>query len=206
MKITKYNHACLLVEDNGTNTLIDPGNYSEEVMDVESLPNLNYIAITHAHQDHFYLPLVKKLVTKFPDVKIIATPEIVEQLAKENIQATSEGDDYISVTPVPHEKVWAAPQAQNIMVTVGGRLAHPGDSHTFTTNAEILALPFAAPWGSTTRAVEIVEELKPKVVIPIHDFMLKDASRQGMYGWVQSYLEPKGIDFKKIESAEPVEV
>lgn len=206
MRITKYNHACLLVEDNDINTLIDPGNYSEEVLDIMKLPPLSYLVITHAHQDHFYLPLVKKLATIFPDLRIITTPEIVEQLATENIPATSKGDNYIAVELVPHEKVWAAPLAQNIMVTVGGRLAHPGDSHTFKTDAEILALPFAAPWGSTTRAVEIVEELRPKVVIPIHDFMLKDASRQGMYQWVDAYLRPQGIDFKKIETAEPIEV
>ena len=206
MKITKYNHACLLVEDNGTNTLIDPGSYSEEAIDVEKLPTLNYLLITHAHQDHFHLPLIRHVVEKFPDVKIITTPEIVEQLKKENMSASTEGDEYVTVESVPHEKVWAFPAGQNIMVTVGGRLAHPGDSHTFSTNAEILALPFTAPWGSTTKAVEIAEELKPKTIIPIHDFMLKDASRQGMYQWVDAYLRPQGIDFKMIETAEPVEV
>lgn len=206
MRVTKYNHACLLVEDNGTNTLIDPGNYSEEVLDINKLPELNYILITHAHQDHFYLPLVKNLVAKFPDVKIITTQEIVDQLAKENIQGSSEGDDYVKVEPVPHEKVLAFPAVQNIMITVGGRLAHPGDSHTFTTNAEILALPVSAPWGTITHAVEIAEELHPKIIIPIHDFMLKDASRQGMYQWVDTYLRPKGIDFKKIETGESLEI
>ena len=206
MRITKYNHACLLVEDSSKNTLIDPGNYSEEVIDVEKLPKLDYILITHAHQDHFYLPLVKQLLEKFPDVKIITTEDVVKELKKENITPSTKGDNYVTVQSVPHEKVWAAPQAQNIMVTLGGRLSHPGDSHTFATSAEILAIPFAAPWGSTSKAVEIAEELHPKVVIPIHDFMLKDISRQGMYQWADAYLRPKGIDFKKIETAEPVEV
>lgn len=208
MKITKYNHSCLLVEDtdNQLNTLIDPGNYSADVLDVEKLPKLNYLLITHTHHDHCYLPFIKQVLAKNPDVTIITTSEVVEQLAKENITATNTGDGYITVEPVPHEKVWAAIQAQNIMVTVGGRLAHPGDSHTFSTNAEILALPVAAPWGSTTKAVEIAEQLHPKVIIPIHDFMLKDDNRQGIYGWIKAYLSPKGIDFRAVETGSPIEV
>ena len=206
MKITKYNHSCLLIEDNGKTTIIDPGNYSEDVLNVDSLAKVDYLLITHAHMDHFSMPLVKEIVAKFPNVKIITTPEIVEQLTKENIKATTTGDTYITVASVPHEKVWAAPAAQNIMVTVGGRLSHPGDSHTFSTNAEILALPITGPWGSTTRAVEIAEQLKPKTIIPIHDFMLKDDSRRGVYGWIKAYLTPKGIDFKAVETGTPTEV
>lgn len=206
MKITKYNHACLLVEDKGKVALIDPGNYSEGILPVEKLTQLDYILITHEHEDHFYMPLIKQLVAKFLNVKIIGTQPVVEELQKEGIAATTEGDENITVEKVPHEKVWGFPIRDNIMVTVFGKLAHPGDSHTFKTNAEVLALPVAAPWGSTARAVEIAEELKPKIVIPIHDAMLKDESRKGTYKWIASHLKTKGIDFKEIENGETVEV
>lgn len=206
MRITKYNHACLLVEDNGNNTLIDPGAFSEDVLDVNKLPKIDYLLITHEHMDHLSIPLVKQIVATFPDVKIVTTPEIVQQLAKENIQATDTGDDYIKVESVPHERNWGFPPPQNILVTLGEKLAHPGDSHTFSTHAEILALPITAPWGSTTAAVDVALKLKPKVIIPIHDFMLKDESRRLLYSWVKPFLQDKGIDFKAIETAEPVEI
>lgn len=206
MKITKYNHSCLLIEDQGKVILIDPGNYSAPIFPLNELKQLDYILITHQHQDHFDMEFVKKLVAKFPDVKIITTNAIVEQLRNDGITATTEGDETVQVTPVPHEKVWAAPMGENIMVTVFGRLAHPGDSHTFTTDAEILALPVAAPWGSTTTAVELAEKLHPKVIIPIHDYMLKDESRKMTYQWIAGYLQSKGIDFKQIESGQEVEI
>lgn len=207
MKITKYNHSCLLVEENGKVVLIDPGNYSVEVLPVNNLQQLDYILITHDHQDHFDKELVLSLAKKFPQVKIISTQSVVDQLAADGISATTQGDENIAVQPVPHEKVWGFPKmCDNIMVTVFGRLSHPGDSHTFTTNSEILALPVAAPWGSTTRAVEIAEELKPKIIIPIHDAMLKDSARQGTYQWVGNYLKQKGIDFKPVETGISVEV
>ncbi len=207
MKITKYSHSCLLVEENGKTALIDPGNWSEGILPIASLPKLDYILVTHDHMDHFSLPIIKQLVAKNPGIKIISTASVVEQLKKEGIQATTQGDENVTVAMVPHEKMWGVPKmSDNIMVTVFGRLAHPGDSHTFSTNAEILALPVAAPWGSTARAVEIAEELHPKVVIPIHDFMLKDESRKMSYQWIAGYLASKRIDFKSIENGETIEV
>ena len=206
MKITKYNHSCLLIADQGKVILIDPGNYSAPIFPLNELKQLDYILITHQHQDHFDMELVKKLVAKFSDVMIITTNAIVKQLRNDGITATTEGDETVQVTPVPHEKVWAAPMGENIMVTVFGRLAHPGDSHTFTTDAEILALPVAAPWGSTTTAVELAEKLHPKIIIPIHDYMLKDESRKMTYQWIAGYLQSKGIDFKQIESGQEVEI
>lgn len=206
MKITKYNHSCLLIEENNKVIVIDPGSYSESIFPTD-LPQLDYILITHEHIDHFFLPLVSQLVKKFPIVKIISTASVVEQLKQKGITATTEGDEYVKVDTVPHEKMWGVDRmSDNIMVTVFGRLAHPGDSHTFTTDAEILALPVVAPWGSTARAVEIAEALHPKVVIPIHDFMIKDDSRRMSYQWIARYLQTKGIDFKAIENGETVEI
>lgn len=208
MKISKHIHSCLLVEDQGKVVLIDPGTYSvaSDAITLDMISQLDYLLITHEHQDHFDLAFVKQLVEKFPDLKIITTPSIVEQLAKEGITATDKGDEHVTVTPVPHEKIWMGPVPQNILFTLFGRLAHPGDSHTFITNAEILALPVTAPWGSTTKAVEIAEALKPTTIIPIHDWHWRDEARQQIYQWIKGYLQPKGIDFKTVESGETIEV
>ncbi len=207
MKITKYGHSCLLVEENKKAALIDPGNFSEGILPVDTLPHLDYLLITHEHFDHFSLALVKLVVDKYPQIKIITTASVVEQLKDEKIQATTKGDENIQVKQVPHEKMWGVPKmADDIMVIVFGKLAHPGDSHTFSTDAENLALPITGPWGSTTRAVELAIELKPKIIIPIHDFMLKDRFRKLHYDWMADYLSAQGIDFKKIEDGQPIEV
>lgn len=205
MKITKYNHSCLLVEENTKVVVIDPGNYSEQIFPTD-LSQLDYILITHEHMDHFSLPLINQLVKKFPNVKIITTPSIVEELKQQGIAATTEGDENVVVKPVPHEKVWGGNPPGNSMMTIFGKLAHPGDSHTFTTNAEILALPVTAPWGTTTRAMGIAQTLKPKVIIPIHDWHWKDEARHHMYQWMKAYCQSLGIDFKAIENGEQVEV
>lgn len=206
MKITKYNHSCLIVEEDKKVIVIDPGNYSVPVFPINEIQQLDYILITHEHQDHFDLPLVKQLVTKFPQVKIITTQPVVEALQKEGITATTQGDENILTMPIPHEKVWMGPRAENVMVTFMNKISHPGDSLQVSQATEVLALPISGPWCNTTEAVELGVKLKPKVIIPIHDWHWKDEVRQGMYQRLKGYFATEGIEFIAIENGEPVEV
>lgn len=204
MKISKYLHSCLLVEDQKKTFLFDPGvfTFQEKVLAVNSLSKLDYILITHEHPDHVYLPFVHDLVTKFPDVKIVTNQSIVNILHNENIKATDVGDNIVQLENAPHEMLWDSKPPENTLITLSGRLAHPGDSLHFKTSVEILALPIVAPWGSTTDAVNLALKLKPKVVIPIHDWMYKDIVRQMMYQRFNDFFKSKGITFKGLETGE----
>lgn len=208
MKISKHLHSCLLVEEQRKTILIDPGNfaYLGKALDIDKLQNLDYITITHEHADHFYLPFIKDLVAEFPEVKIITNPPIVALLKKENIKATDSGDAVIKLESVPHENLWDSKPPENVLVTVFGKLASPGDSHHFETTADVIALPITAPWGSTTDAVNLALKLKPKVIIPVHDWMWKDDFRKAMYQRLQEFFKTKGIDFKTPETGEIMEV
>lgn len=207
MKISKHLHSCLLIEDQDKTILIDPGifTYQEKALDINKLTTLDYLLFTHEHPDHMHLPFVKEILAKFPKAKIITNSTIVALLAKENIKAASEGDTLVALENVPHEKLWDKEPPENVLITVFGKLATPGDSHHFKTSTEVLALPIAAPWGSTTDAVKLALELKPKVIIPIHDWMLKDSARQGMYQRLKEFFKTKGIDFKAVETGEVIE-
>lgn len=52
MKITKFGHCCLLIEENGVRILTDPGTYSTQQSEVK---NIDFVLITHEHADHFQL-------------------------------------------------------------------------------------------------------------------------------------------------------
>lgn len=208
MQITKHNHSCLLIKDQGKVVLIDPGNftYQEQALKASDLSQLDYILITHEHQDHMDVSFMKELVAKFPQVKIITTNSAVALLAKEDVKASFAEDEIVKLYPVPHEKIWMGAPVENSMVTVFDRLSHPGDSLTFDKTAEILALPIAAPWGSTTWAVEVAEKLKPKIIIPIHDWLLKDAVRQNTHQRLADYFAQKGIRFIPLENNQVIGV
>ena len=208
MKISKHLHSCFLIEEQGKTFLLDPGifTYQEKALDIPNIEKLDYILITHEHPDHMYLPLIQELLNKFPYVKIITNPAIVEMLAKENINATYEEDPFVKVEKVPHEKLWDSEPPENVSLTIFGRLLSPGDSLHFTNSAEILALPLAAPWESVTDAVNTALKLMPKVIIPAHDWMWRDEFRKGMYVRLKEFFQTKGIDFKMMETGEQITI
>ncbi len=207
MKITKLGHSCLLVEmpaPVNRTALFDPGVYS--VVDVESLEYLDDIIITHIHPDHFDAEKVKALVAKFPDVHITATDEIVQQLNQESIPATSATTEGVEFFDSPHEVIrpfYPHDPPQEIGVHYLDKLSHPGDSHSFTETKDILALPVQAPWGSPNAAVTLGLELKPKYVIPIHDWHWSDEARATNYGQMEQVFAAAGITFIKPVNGEP---
>ncbi len=74
MRITKFVHSCLLIEDQNQTFLIDPGNYTKNsgLFNLNSIAKIDFILITHEHADHMDIDLIKTILKKFPDLKIIA--------------------------------------------------------------------------------------------------------------------------------------
>ena len=208
MVISKHSHSCLIVKDQGKVILLDPGMYTveENALDVDKLNQLDAIGITHDHFDHIDVSLLKKILAKFPNTPIFTNETVKNRLSQEGIVAQTSGNDYITMEAVPHEAIWMGGPTQNTMITLFGRFATVGDSHSFTHSPEILALPIQAPWGSTNRAVEKALETKPRIIIPIHDFHWKDEVRIGMYDRLEEFFKQHGIRFLKPTNGQEYEV
>lgn len=207
MKITKLAHSCLLVEmpaPVNRTVLFDPGEMSADLVRAAKLVYLDDIVITHEHFDHFSLPLVRELAKQFREVRILAPPAVVDQLAKAGIAASAEPTQGLTLFDAPHEAIeplFETPQA--IGVHYLDSLTHPGDSHHFGESKAVLALPITAPWGATTRAAQLAAELKPRYVIPIHDWMWKDQWRLSMYEGLAKYFTGQGIEFIQPQDGQP---
>lgn len=204
MKITKLVHSCLLVQTPDRIALFDPGSMS--TVDVDNMSQLNDIIITHAHSDHFNLDLIRRLVAKFPSVHITAPDEVVIQLNAESVPATSAASDGIVFFESPHEAVRPLMDSnppQEVGVHYLGQLSHPGDSHSFRETKAILALPVQAPWGSTVNAIRLGLELKPKYIVPIHDWHWRDEARESLYSAMERLFATQGITFISAVNGEP---
>jgi L-ascorbate metabolism protein UlaG (beta-lactamase superfamily) len=204
MKITKFVQSCLLVEMPDRTALFDPGTMSP--VPVESLQYLDDIFITHNHGDHMDVELIKKLVARFPDVRITAPAEVVEQLSEDGIKASADAPEGAAFFDSPHEVIRPFMQVdppQEIGVHYLDTLSHPGDSHSFHESKVILALPVQAPWGSTVEAVRLALELKPKYIIPIHDWHWSDAARESTYDRMEARFAEHDIVFIKAKNGEP---
>ena len=192
----------------GKRILIDPGNYTFEDggLDVGKLDQLDLILITHEHLDHAYPPLIKKILERFPGVKILSNLSTKNFLIKEGISAFADNFEGVSLADAPHEVLLGGRTAENSLLNIFGKLTHPGDSLKFDTSLDILALPIQAPWGSMVASVEKVVLLKPKFMIPIHDWHWKDSARKKMYDAAKNYLTEKGIELRGLEAGETLEI
>jgi L-ascorbate metabolism protein UlaG (beta-lactamase superfamily) len=207
MKITKFVHSCLLVETPERVALFDPGVMSADSLNIDKLSRLDDIFITHVHADHVDTDLVRKLVNKFPDIRITSTSEVVDKLKALNIAAHDQAPKGVSFFDSPHESVKPLfPQPQELGIHYLNTLSHPGDSHSFHETKAILALPITAPWGSTIRALNIALELKPEHILPIHDWHWRDEAREQTYDMFERLLSEQGITFHKLQTGQPVTI
>lgn len=210
MRLTKYVHSCLLVETPEATVLFDPGKFSwdSQLLDIGGLSKLDYIVITHEHNDHYELEFVKALTQKFPSLSIITNPELASKISNLGISSSLNTDnkDGFEIFKAPHEPLpLDIPVVSNIGVHFD-RLTHPGDSLGFSETREILALPLTAPWGSVAQALKAAVRLKPKIIMPVHDWHWHELARQQMYAMSQSLLEPRGIKFIAPENGKPIEL
>lgn len=207
MKITKFVHSCLLVETDNRVALFDPGSMSYPAFDFNVLSKLDEIFITHIHQDHLDINFLKKVMNSFPEVKITGPKEVVTYLNNQSINADDKESAGVKFFISEHENVKPLfPQPEQIGIHYLDNLTVPGDSHSFKETKDILALPITAPWGSTIKALNLVLDLQPKEVIPIHDWHWSDVARQQMYDTFEKVLADRNIKFHKVETGRPVEI
>lgn len=180
MKITKFGHSCLLVEEGGARILIDPGDYADIP---HELPNIDVVLITHEHKDHFSIDALKNVLENNPGVIILTHNSVARILDNESIvcEIINDGDVYVVKNTtiksfgVEHACIHSdLPKIQNTGFLVAGRFFHPGDSFFVPPEkVEILALPVAGPWMKISEAVDYAKFVMPSIVVPIHDGMLR---------------------------------
>jgi L-ascorbate metabolism protein UlaG (beta-lactamase superfamily) len=178
MLITKYGHACLLVEDGAARLLIDPGAFSTGY---EDLTGLTAVLITHQHPDHVDPEKLPALLERNPEAVLHADEGTAAQLADRGlpVRPVHEGDvldlgTRVRVVGRDHAVIHPdVPGIPNTGYLVAERLLHPGDALTVPdAEVEVLGLPTAAPWLKAAEAVDYLRAVRPRVAVPIHEALL----------------------------------
>ena len=213
MKISKYIHSCILLEDSGEQLLFDPGMFS--FMDPSITPELfkdvKTIVITHNHPDHIDADAIKKIV-ELSSVTIVSTPEIKKVLMDAGIPESNiitehvhdTGTFLIEAIPASHEAILADSLPENYGYRINNRILHPGDSFAPSLYAEgpteILLLPITAPWTTELGVFEFAKAVQPKKVIPIHDGYAKEFFQSSRYKNFDKYFTPLGMEFVSLQN------
>lgn len=202
MKISKFGHACLLIEEAGVKILIDPGAFSKGF---EAIEDVNVVLVTHQHPDHITPDALARVREVNPDVQVYADAGTAKELHDEDIKVVHAGDvfEVAGVSVAVHGSDHAVlhpdmPIVENVGFMIAGRLFVPGDAFTVPdVPVELLALPIGAPWSKISEIIDYMIAVKPKIAFPVHDAVL---AMPGMHmNMAQSFADTAGVKLMTIE-------
>ena len=213
MRLTKFGHSCLLVEEGGARVLLDPGSFSEGF---ETLEGLTAVCLTHQHVDHVDRERVRPLLDRNPGVRVVSDEGSAEALgeAGADVEVVHDGDELalgglaLRVVGRDHAAVHPEiPMVPNVGYLVGGRLFHPGDALTMPGEpVEVLAVPAGAPWLKLADAVDYLREVGPRVAVPVHEKVLSEPGVAVHYGQLERLGAGGGTSFRVLDDGRPVEL
>ena len=182
MKITKYTHACIRLEDAGRVLVIDPGEWSE----LEALHGADAVLVTHEHSDHIEVSrLVEAGIPVFaPRGADIAGLDVTWVDSNEVFEA---GGFTVRAVGSRHAFIYEnLPDCPNLGYLVEDRIYHPGDALFVPTQAiETLFVPAQGSWMKLDEAIDFVRAVNPGQTHAIHDAGLSDRGLASANAWFE---------------------
>lgn len=183
MKLTKYEHACMVIEKGDELLVIDPGGYT---MPLTDLHKVVAVVITHEHADHWTADQLTRILDNSPKARLFGPPGVVAAASDFDIEVVVGGHS-VSVEPfelrffgdkhaVIHESI---PIVDNVGVLVNDTFYYAGDSYTVPgVTVPVLAAPAGAPWLKIGDAMDYVMAVKPRRAFAAHEAPLSQIGRK----------------------------
>lgn len=212
MRLTKFEHAALLLEESGKKLFIDPGSFTSPLTDTA---NTVAVVITHEHADHWTPEQLKRVVEMNAEVPIFAPEGVARAAADFDVTVVHAGDT-VEAGPftlrffggrhaVIHESI---PVVDNLGVLVNDQLYYAGDSFVIPEGVEldVLAVPAGAPWMKVAETMDYVLAVKPKRSFPTHEMVLSRAGKDLSNGRIAWATEQNGGEFFALEPGDSLDL
>lgn len=180
MKITKYTHACVRLEDAGRVLVIDAGEWTEP----EAFEGADAILITHEHADHVDSErLASSGIPVFaPDGADLAGLGATRVTSGQVFEAAG---FTVRAVGARHAFIYQGqPDCPNLGYVVNDRLYHPGDALALPDQPiETLCVPAQGSWLKLVDAIDFVRAIDPRRVFAIHDAGLSERGLASLNAW-----------------------
>ncbi|MEY4451763.1 MAG: hypothetical protein RLZZ380_884 [Actinomycetota bacterium] len=211
MKVTKLEHATLVLEKDGKTLILDPGFYTRPM---DGYQNVVAIIITHNHDDHVHEDQIARIVKDNPDVVVLGTKEVADRLSSFGAKPVYHGD-FHQLGPFTAEFFGdlhieihrSIPLIQNCGVMINDVLYYPGDSYTQPDRkVKYLACPSSAPWLKIGDVMDFVSAVKPENCFPTHNIHLSEQGHQLNNSRIEQVTTSSGGYFFYLETGDSIEV
>ncbi|GAA3590065.1 MBL fold metallo-hydrolase [Klugiella xanthotipulae] len=178
MRLTKFEHAALLLEKEGKKIFVDPGNMTTPLTEVD---NTVAVVITHQHPDHWTPEQLARVHELSPEARVFSTAAVAEACPGVDVTVVTAGDTH-RVGPftlrffgdthaVIHRSI---PVIDNVGVLINGELFYGGDSLVPPAGlaVDVLAVPAGAPWLTIGAVMDYVVAVAPRRSFPTHEMGL----------------------------------
>lgn len=200
MRITKFGHACVRIEHEGSVVVIDPGVFTEP----EAVDGATAVLVTHLHPDHLHPDNLRAT-----DAPVFSVGQVHEQLAQdapdvaERTTAVAAGAAFDVGLPVRavgelHQVIHPElplPYNSGYLLTLGDQTVyHPGDALTLPeVPVDVLLCPSSAPWLRSEMAVEFVRGVGAPTNLAIHDRIYSEAGHGFLASQMEQLVGPRGL-------------
>ena len=212
MKLTKLEHAALVLESSGQKLFIDPGSFTTALTETA---NAAAIVITHEHPDHWTPEQLGRVIAMNPGVPIYGPAGVAAAAGEIDVTVVAEGD---TVTAGPftlrffgekHAVIHSSiPVIDNVGVLVNDELFYPGDAFTVPEDLTVktLAVPAGAPWLKIGEVIDYVLEVKPERSFPTHEMGLSRGGKDLANARIKAATEQGGGTFFPLEPHESLDL
>jgi L-ascorbate metabolism protein UlaG (beta-lactamase superfamily) len=183
MRLTKLEHAALVIEDAGTKLYIDPGKFTSPITDSAGAAA---VVVTHEHDDHWTPEQLGRIVEANPGVRIFGPAGVAAAASGFPVETVAAGDE-VDVGPFrlrffggKHAQIHPSiPIIDNVGVLVNEAFYYAGDSFIAPDGVavDVLAAPAGAPWMKISEAMDYVQAVAPRRAFPTHEMLLSPAGK-----------------------------
>ncbi|MFF4993350.1 MBL fold metallo-hydrolase [Streptosporangium saharense] len=210
MELTKFTHACVRLEKDGSALVIDPGAFSE----ASSLQGARAVLITHEHFDHVEAERLRRAAEAEPSLEIWTNEAVAATLTDvpAKIHVVRHGDTFETAGfavrvvgewhAVNHPDV---PVVSNVGFLVDEEVFYPGDAFTPPgTEVPTLLVPTNAPWMKLAEMVDYLREVRPARAYSTHDGLLNDLGLGLVDRWLETEADRQGAEIRRLAPGESV--
>ncbi|UAL30282.1 MBL fold metallo-hydrolase [Nocardioides rotundus] len=192
MRLTKFGHACIRIEHEGTVLVVDPGVFTEP----EAIDGATAVLLTHEHPDHTHPDHLRR-----SDAPVFTIDAVARKLADEapdvaeRTTTVAPGEQFDAGLPVRavgelhaviHPEIPRVTNSGYLIEAGDTRVFHPGDALTGPDEqVDLLCCVVSAPWARASELVDFARAVGAPRNLAIHDKVYSEAG----LGIVDGHME-----------------